>query len=73
MTVSGGQSHRVGYAGQKYRLVVDELQDSGPPKERLIGWANERRPEALASLEKRPSWTNARYEEVTNPDQESER
>lgn len=69
MTINGGQPHAVGYRGQKYRIVADEEQDDGTTKVRRIGWSNDNT-RALDAINTHPCWTNARYEEVEDPDQE---
>jgi len=63
MTINGGQPHRVGYAGQDWRIVVDEDVDGGTQR-RVVGWTNHRGD--LAALNSRPGWNNARYERVTD-------
>lgn len=64
MTINGGQPHRVGYAGQTYKMTVHD-EDLG--KRRIIGWSNSPFPaDQLRGIETRPGWTDARSELVVN-------
>lgn len=68
MTSNGGQPHRVGYARQKYRVVVTEERPGEEPHTKRIGWMNVLPTQGfLDALNSHPCWTNARAEEVTDP------
>lgn len=66
MTINGGQPHRVGYSGQRYRIVLDVEQDDGSTKVQTFGWSNDNTRD-LSSLACHPCWSNPRYEEVPDP------
>lgn len=67
MTINSGQPHRVGYAGQDFRVVVDEKRPSEPERVKIIGWMNIAPSEGfLDALNRHPSWSNARCERVTD-------
>lgn len=72
MTINGGQPHRVGYAGQDWRIVVDEDAGGESARVRRVGWASRQDPETLSSLNTRPGWSGARYERVTDKQREYE-
>lgn len=58
---------RIGYKGQKYRIVVTEKETG---QVRRIGWSESNTKE-LSGLNTHPSWKDARYEEVTDPVKEA--
>jgi len=62
--------NKIGYRGQKFRIVVDERAADGSVSVRRIGWSDGKGPEFLEACNARPSWSNARYEEVTDSDAE---
>lgn len=57
---------KIGYKGQKYRVVVDELGQNGLILKKTIGWSETTRND-VSGLNTRPGWSNARYEEVESP------
>lgn len=63
--------HKIGYKGQKYRIVVDETDEHGKTKKRTIGWSNDNTQD-YSSLNTRPGWSNARHEEVEDPAKEGQ-
>ncbi len=67
MTHSGGKPHRVGYAGQKFMVVVTEFYDN-ESRGRVIAWCDKPMLSCdLRILETRPGWSRARCEPVDDP------
>jgi len=67
MTINGGQPHRVDYAGQDYRVVVDENRPGEPKRILRIGWMNVPASDAfITALNMHPCWSNARSERVVD-------
>jgi hypothetical protein len=67
MTINGGRPHRVGYSGQKYRIVVSEERDDGSMVERVLGWTNDNA-KSLFGLTANTQWHAPRYVEVPSED-----
>ena len=68
MTHSGGQPHRVGYAGQRYKITI---MDADKGRRIVVAWRNDppggsSDDDLLRSLETRSGWSDAKVEEVEN-------